>query len=69
MPAQEMWRSEDEDHSDAWWTTASVQDGGRSAALKGAGACRQTHFTRNFFSTHLTLCTHHIVAQGVAACL
>ena len=29
-----------------------------------AEKCRQIHFTRDFFSTFLTLCTHHIVAQG-----
>ena len=32
-------------------------------------ASRQIHLTRDFFSTCLTLCTHHIVAQGVAACV
>ena len=31
--------------------------------------CRQIHHTRDFFSTYCTLCTHHIVAQGVAACV
>ena len=29
--------------------------------------CRQMHLTRDFFSTHSSLCAHHIVAQGVAA--
>ena len=27
--------------------------------------CRQIHLTRDFFSNTFTLCTHHIVAQGV----
>ena len=27
--------------------------------------CRQIHLTREFFSNIFTLCTHHIVAQGV----
>ena len=27
--------------------------------------CRQIHLTREFFSNTFTLCTHHIVAQGV----
>ena len=31
--------------------------------------CRQTHLTRDFFSTYLTLRAHHVVAQGVAACV
>ena len=34
--------------------------------------CRQIHLTRDFFSTFLTLCTHHIVAHGSkchSACL
>ena len=31
------------------------------------GVCRQIHLTRDFFSTVSSLCTHHIVAQGVAA--
>ena len=30
-------------------------------------ACRQIHLTRDFFSTLSSVCTHHIVAQGVAA--
>ena len=30
------------------------------------GYCRQIHLTRDFFSTLSSLCTHHIVAQGVA---
>ena len=31
--------------------------------------CRQIQLTRDFFSNTLTLCTHRIVAQGVAACV
>ena len=30
------------------------------------GGCGQNTFTRDFFSTLSSLCTHHIVAQGVA---
>ena len=30
------------------------------------GYCRQMHLTRDSFSTLSSLCTHHIVAQGVA---
>ena len=31
--------------------------------------CRQIHLTRDFASTLSSLCTHHIVAQGVARCV
>ena len=30
-----------------------------------SSACRQKHLTRDFFSTLSSLCTHHIVTQGV----
>ena len=33
--------------------------------LRSRRICRQIHLTRDSFSTCLTLCTHHIVAQGV----
>ena len=36
--------------------------------FSGLLVCRQIHFTREFFWNTFTLCTHHIVAQGVAAC-
>ena len=31
--------------------------------------CEGKHTSHETFSTYLTLCTHHIVAQGVAACV
>ena len=36
----------------------------RTTVTDGRG--RQIHLTRDFFSTLSSLCTHHIVAQGVA---
>ena len=38
----------------------------RNATRRTAQNCRQIHLTRDFFSTLSSLCTHPIVAQGVA---